>query len=143
MLDKLFEQLFEGNYAYYYEVTSYTPEEGVKRAVKTNIPSLKQYKSEQTSKLEKTIAEKKRELQGFIREENFEKAIELREELKTLAIQLDSAVQSDKEEAEKRKSSQEILNDLQKKLNETIKAENYEDAAKIRDQIKELKEKVG
>ena len=48
MLDKLFEELFsQGGFTYYYQTTTYTPEEGVKQTVKTNIPSLKQeYKSE-------------------------------------------------------------------------------------------------
>ena len=144
MLDKLFEELFsQGGFTYYYQTTTYTPEEGVKQTVKTNIPSLKQeYKSEQTLSLEKTIAEKKHELQSAIKFEDFEKAIVLREELKNFAVQLESAVQSDKEELEKRKTTKEIFSDLQSKLAATIKSEDYEEAAKIRDKIKALKENI-
>lgn len=143
MIDKLFELFSDTkNVSYYYETTIYTPTEGFKRYVKTNVPSLKEYKSEQTLGLEKAINEKRAELAKLISAENFEDAIVLRDELKNLAVQLESAVQSDREEAEKRKSSQEILNDLQKKLSATVQSENYEEAARIRDEIKQLKEKI-
>ncbi len=145
MLDRLFDELFsKGQFHYYYKMTTYSPEEGLKEQVKTNIEGFNSsgYESEQTAKIKATIAEKKRELQTVIANENFERAIELREELKNFAVQLESAVQSDKEEIEKRKTTKEIFSDLQSKLAKTIKDENYEESAKIRDEIKALKDKV-
>ena len=75
-------------------------------------------------------------MQALAQDEKFEEAIEARRQLNDLELHLKNSKKIDEEDYEKNKSAKELLGDLRKKLDEAVKVEDYETAAKIRDQIK-------
>lgn len=95
-------------------------------------------KSEGTLSLEKQISEKKFEMKKLAEQEKFEEAIVLQKEIAELKVQLEESLNMDKENHEKNKTAQETLTDLSIKLKEAVDNENYEEAAKLRDQIKAI-----
>lgn len=95
-------------------------------------------KSEGTLSLEKQISEKKIEMKKLAEQEKFEEAIVLQKEIAGLKAELEIAIETDKENNEKNKTAQEMLTDLSVKLKEAVDNENYEEAAKLRDQIKAI-----
>jgi len=95
-------------------------------------------KSEGTLSLEKQISEKKIEMKKLAEQEKFEEAIVLQKEIAGLKAELEIAIETDKENHEKNKTAQEMLTDLSVKLKEAVDNENYEEAAKLRDQIKAI-----
>lgn len=117
---------------YYYIVTNVDGE----RKVRTNAPQVKDTRSQTTKELEALVKEKRMEMQALAQDEKFEEAIDARRQLNDLELHLKNSKQIDEENYEKNKSAKELLGDLRKKLDEAVKVEDYETAAKIRDQIK-------
>lgn len=117
---------------YYYIVTNVDGE----RKVRTNAPQIKDTRSQTTKELEALVKEKRMEMQALAQDEKFEEAIDARRQLNDLELHLKNSKQIDEENYEKNKSAKELLGDLRKKLDEAVKVEDYETAAKIRDQIK-------
>lgn len=129
---------------YYYRVTTTISDNGeTSRKVDTNIPSLQSkdnnsFISEATNDLKKTIEAKRTEMKQLAESEKFEEAITLKSEIATLTVELEKAIAADQEHWEKNKSARERLSDLTKQLDKAVKEEDYETAAKLRDQIKSL-----
>lgn len=140
MIDKLVEEYFnmfsKGEstkpIVYYYVITNVDGE----RKVHTNAPQAKDIRSQTTKDLEALVKEKRKEMQALAQDEKFEEAIEARRQLNDLELHLKNSKKIDEEDYEKNKSAKELLGDLRKKLDEAVKVEDYETAAKIRDQIK-------
>ena len=140
MIDKLIEEylnMFSKGEStkplvYYYVLTNVDGE----RKIRTNAPQVKDITSEKTKELEALVKEKRKVMQALAQDEKFEEAIEARRQLNELELELKQSKVTDQENYENNKSAKEILGDLRKKLDEAVKVEDYETAAKIRDQIK-------
>lgn len=147
MLDKLIEQYFEmmANsrnsthpkfFVYHYSIDS----NGNITELTSKKPDSKQVKSENTLSLEKTIKEKRKEMEELAQNEKFEEAIAVRQELNELQLELNESNRKDLEDYEKNKTAKELLQDLKKQLDKAVKDEDYETAATIRDKIKSISE---
>jgi hypothetical protein len=147
MLDKLIEQYFEmlANsrnttrpeiFIYRYSVDS----DGNITELTSKTPYSKSVKSEKTLSLEKTIKEKRKEMELLAQKEKFEEAISARQEINELQLELNESNRKDLEDYEKNKTAKELLQDLKKQLEKAVKDEDYETAATIRDKIKSISE---
>lgn len=158
MIDKLFEQLeeffnrsekdrlFSNNTNatspvwFYYVETSFIDGRPVDRVVKTNLEKnpFNKFVSEKTKQLKDSIKDKRLEMKKMAQVEKFEEAISLKKEISVLESELSESMKLDEIEHEKNKSASELLKELDIKLKSAVKNEEYEEAAKIRDQIKSL-----
>lgn len=147
MLDKLIEQYLEmlANsrnttrpeiFIYRYSVDS----DGNITELTSKTPYSKPVKSEKTLSLEKTIKEKRKEMELLAQKEKFEEAISARQEINELQLELNESNRKDLEDYEKNKTAKELLQDLKKQLEKAVKEEDYETAATIRDKIKSISE---
>ena len=147
MLDKLIEQYLEmlANsrnttrpeiFIYRYSVDS----DGNITELTSKTPYSKPVKSEKTLSLEKTIKEKRKEMELLAQKEKFEEAISARQEINELQLELNESNRKDLEDYEKNKTAKELLQDLKKQLEKAVKDEDYETAATIRDKIKSISE---
>lgn len=120
---------------YVYSVT-FDPVNGLKTYHNT-LPK----QSEREIELKKQIYDKRKQINTFIADLNFESAIPLRDELKTLQTELEQEREFRKTEEQKNQDTKQTLRILQKNLDLAIDKEDYEGAAKLRDEIKILGEK--
>ena len=90
--------------------------------------------------MEKTIKEKRKEMELLAQKEKFEEAISARQEINELQLELDESNRKDLEDYEKNKTAKELLQDLKNQLEKAVKEEDYETAATIRDKIKSISE---
>lgn len=89
--------------------------------------------------IDEKIALKKSEINAEIELRNFEKCIVLNKELEALEQERIEVLQKEQQLEEENKVAFDKLSDLNNALQSAVQSEDYEKAARIRDEIKKLK----